>query len=152
MTALVFPTHVREQILEQHAGLRTLLRRALDHTVLDRSDGDEPDPVRLGAVVVELCGRFRAHLVFEADALKPVFAVLDSWGPERIRELDTEHARQGHDLDALLARVEARENIQQLSAAVSGLAADLLKDMDAEEDGCLRASLLCDVSLTVERR
>ena len=152
MTALVFPTHVREQILEQHAGLRTLLRRTLDHSVPDRSDGHEPDPVRFRGVVLELCEQFRAHLVFEADALRPVFAVLDSWGPERIRELDTEHARQGRDLAALRARVEARENVHQLSAAVSGLAADSLKDMDAEEDGCLRASLLSAVCLTVERR
>jgi len=152
MASLVFPTLVREQILEQHGELRTLVRRAIEHAVPDRADGPEPDPTELRAVVVELCERVRAHLVFEADALRPVFAVLDSWGPERIRDLNTEHIRQGQDLDALLAKVDAQENIHQLSVAVSMLGADLLKDMDAEEDGCLRASLLSAVSLTIERR
>lgn len=152
MASLLFPTLVREQILEQHGELRTLVRRAMDHTVPGRPDGSEPDPMQLRAVVVELCERFRAHLAFEAEALRPVFAVLDSWGPERIRDLNTEHIRQGQDLDALLARVDAQENIHQLSVAVSRLGADLLKDMDAEEEGCVRASLLSDVSLTIERR
>ena len=81
-----------------------------------------------------------------------MFAVLDSWGPERIRELDTEHARQRQELEALRVRLDSEENVHRLSAAVSELADDLLKDMDAEEDGCLRASLLSAVSLTVERR
>ena len=97
MTLLVFPTHVREQVLAQHAELRTILGRVTDHAVSRGSDVQER-AVRLRRVVMELCERFRAHLVFEADALKPVFAVLDSWGPERIRELETEHARQRRDL------------------------------------------------------
>jgi uncharacterized coiled-coil protein SlyX len=153
MATLVFPTHVREQILEQHAGLRVLLRGAMDHAA-DRegSSDDEPGAVRLRAILSELCEQFRAHLVFESDALKPVFAVLDSWGPERIRELDIEHARQRQELDALRARLVSEKNIHRLSAAISGLADDLLNDMDAEEDGCLRASLLSAVSLTVQRR
>ena len=152
MATLVFPTHVREQILEQHAGLRVLLRGATDHAKPKRSRDGERDAVRLRAIVSELSEQFRAHLVFEADALRPVFAVLDSWGPERIRELDTEHARQRQEFDALRARLESEENIDTLSAAVSTLADDLLKDMEAEEDGCLRANLLSAVSLTVKRR
>jgi Hemerythrin HHE cation binding domain len=152
MATLVFPTHVREQILEQHAGLRALLRGATDHAKREGSRDGERNAVRLRAIVSELSERFRAHLAFESDALRPVFAVLDSWGPERIRELDIEHARQRQELDALRTKLESEENIHTLSAAVSRLADDLLKDMDAEEDGCLRASLLSAVSLTIERR
>jgi hypothetical protein len=139
---MVFPSQVREGILEQHAGLRTLLHGAMAHAKGGGCTDQERDAVRLRAIVSELCERFRAHLVFESDALKPVFAVLDSWGPERIRELDIEHGD----------RLESEENILHLSTALSELADDLLKDMDAEEDGCLRASLLSAVSLTVERR
>ena len=152
MTRLVFPSHVREQILEQHAELRTLLRGAIEHAERGARDDQELDAPRLRAIFLELCQQFRAHLVFESDALRPVFAVLDSWGPERIRELDNEHARQRQELDALGARLASEESIRRLSAAISELADDLLKDMDAEEDGCLRASLLSAVSLTIERR
>jgi hypothetical protein len=152
MATIVFPSQVREGILEQHARLRTLLHGAMAHARGQGCNDQEPDAVRLRAIVSDLCERFRAHLVFESDALKPVFAVLDSWGPERIRELDIEHARQREELAALRARLESEENIHHLSTALSTLADDLLKDMDAEEDGCLRASLLSAVSLTVQRR
>ncbi len=152
MTRLVFPSHVRERILEQHAELRTLLRGAMEYAERGARTDQELDAARLRAVFLELCERFRAHLVFESEALRPVFAVLDSWGPERIRELDLEHARQRLGLDALRARLESEESIHRVSAAISELADDLLKDMDEEEDGCLRASLLSAVSLTIERR
>lgn len=152
MTTMVFPSHVRERILEQHAGLRTLLHDALEHAKRGACNDQELDAARLRNIFLELCDQFRAHLAFESEALRPVFAVLDSWGPERIRELDTEHARQRRELDALRAKLESEETIYRLSAAIIELADDLLKDMDAEEDGCLRASLLSAVCLTVERR
>jgi uncharacterized coiled-coil protein SlyX len=150
--SLVFPTHVRKQVLEQHGELRALLQRVSDHTAPEGSGGGELDSVRLRTTALELARRFRDHLSFEAEALKPVFAVLDAWGPERIRELENEHARQRQELDALLGRFESRENVDQLALALRGLVADLLRDMDEEEEGCLRASLLSAVSLTVERR
>ena len=55
-------------------------------------------------------------------------------------------------LDFGKAKLDSEDDLQALSAELSKLAGDLLKDMDAEEDGCLRASLLSAVSLTVERR
>jgi uncharacterized coiled-coil protein SlyX len=152
MAMLVFPSQVRERILEQHGELRTLLHRAIDAPEVASSGAATVDCAQLRAIGLELCDRLRQHLVFEADALRPVFAVLDYWGPERIRELDTEHARQREELEALKAQLESEAEFQQLSAALSKLAGDLLKDMDAEEDGCLRASLLSAVSLTVEPR
>jgi len=152
MAMLVFPSHVRERILEQHGELRTLLHRAIDAPEVASSGAATVDCAQLRAIGLELCDRLRQHLVFEADALRPVFAVLDYWGPERIRELDIEHARQREELDALRCKLDSADDLQELSADLSKLAGELLKDMDAEEDGCLRATLLCDVSLTVERR
>ena len=153
MSRLVFPTHVREQVLEQHVELRNLLHRALAEAAPDGSDAPEPDAVRLRTVALELCERFRAHLIFEAEALRPVLAVLDAWGPERIRDLEREHARQQQDLDALLDRMEPGEAALRLAPALQSLAGALLRDMEEEEEeGCLRASLLSAVSLTIERR
>jgi uncharacterized coiled-coil protein SlyX len=153
MSSLVFPTHVRDQVLEQHVELRTLLHRVIALAAPDAgSDASDLDAVRLRTAALELGQRFRAHLVFEAQILKPVFAVLDAWGPERIRDLESEHARQRKDLDALLERFESKEDVDRLAGALRSLAADLLQDMDDEEQGCLRASLLSAVSLRIERR
>jgi hypothetical protein len=152
MAMLVFPSQVREEILEQHGALRALLHRAIDGPEVASSGAARIGSAEMRAIGLELCNRLREHLVFEADALRPVFAVLDYWGPERIRELDTEHARQRQELDALKSKLDSEDDLQALSTDLSKLAGELLKDMDAEEDGCLRASLLCDVSLTVERR
>jgi uncharacterized coiled-coil protein SlyX len=149
---MVFPSHVREQILEQHAGLRTLLHRALENANRGACNDQVPERARLRTTVLEICDQFRAHLAFESEALRPVFAVLDSWGPERIRDLDTEHARQRQELDALRTMLESEQTVHRLSATLGKLVDDLLRDMDAEEDGCLRESLLSAVSLTVERR
>jgi Hemerythrin HHE cation binding domain len=152
MSSLVFPTHARDQVLEQHVELRAFLHRVIAHGAPERSEASELDAVRLRTAALELGQRFRAHLVFEAEVLKPVFAVLDAWGPERIRDLENEHARQRKDLDALLERFESGEDLERLAGALRSLAVDLLQDMEEEEQGCLRASLLSAVSLRIERR
>jgi hypothetical protein len=100
----------------------------------------------------EVCERFKVHLEFEEQALKPVFAVLDSWGPERVRELVLEHERQRAELDALMRRLSTEADVEPLALALRGLAAALLRDMDEEEQGCLRASLMSASYLTFERR
>ena len=81
-----------------------------------------------------------------------MFAVLDGWGPERIRDLQEEHSRQRRDLDALLEGFETGADVECLASAIRTLAQDLLRDMADEEEGCLRASLLGADSLAIERR
>jgi hypothetical protein len=152
MPSLVFPSMVRNQVLEQHVELRAILKRVIADASPGGSSPREVDAVRLGTTARDLCQRFHAHLAFEQEALTPVFAVLDSWGPERVRDMHDEHARQRRELDALLCRVEAGDDIEPLTLALRVLAADLLRDMEEEEAGCLRASLMSADSLTVERR
>jgi hypothetical protein len=105
----------------------------------------------LATTTRELCVRFKAHLAFEEEALKPVFAVIDGWGPERVRALETEHVRQRRELDALVARF-CSGDVEQIAGALRALAGDLLRDMEEEEQGCLRAGPMSDGHLTVERR
>ena len=147
MPSLVFPALVRRQVLEQHGELRVVLER-----VIGRAAPVARDAVELAASAREMCGRFRVHLDFEEHALPPVFAVLDAWGPERVRDLRDVHARQRQVLDGLLGRFEAGGNVHELAGALRDLALDLLRDMEEEEDGCLRASLMSSDSLPVERR
>jgi Hemerythrin HHE cation binding domain len=152
MPLLVFPSMVRNQVLEQHTELRALLVRAVADAAPNGSPPGEVDAERLRTTARELCQRFHAHLTFEQEALAPVFAVLDSWGPERVMDMHVEHTRQRRELDALLGRFEAGEGIEQMTFALRGLAVDLLRDMEEEEASCLRASLMSADSLTVERR
>ena len=62
---MVFPTHVREQILQQHPELRTLWCRVTDHLTRSGVDEEEQDAARLRVTVLELCERFQPHLIFE---------------------------------------------------------------------------------------
>lgn len=152
MPSLVFPSLVRNQVLEQHVELRALLERAIADATPERSARQALDADRLGTTARELCARFRTHLAFEEETLVRVFAVLDAWGPERVRNLHDDHARQRHEFDALLGRFESGGDVELLALALRNLAADLLRDMEEEEEGCLRASLMSADSLTVERR
>ena len=148
MPLLVFPSHVRSQVLDQHVELRALLERAVAH--LESPLG--PDAGMTGAIVQEVSQCFLAHLAFEDETLKPVFAVLDSWGPERVRDLDTDHARQRRQLAGLVAKLESKADVLDVAEALRGLVTDLLRDMEEEEGGCLRATAMSSGCLTVERR
>ncbi len=151
MPSLVFPSLVRDEVLEQHVELRGLLERAIVDATPQRSASSELDSEGLGATARELCARFRAHLAFEEDALARVFAVLDAWGPERVRNLHDDHARQRQEFDALLGMFESGGDVELLAVALRNLAVDLLRDMEEEEDR-LGVGLMSADSLSVERR
>jgi len=148
MATLVFPATVRDQVRKQHTELRTVLQDALASTVAS----EDRDPKVLAVLARDLCERFRAHLAFEDEALRPVLAVLDSWGPERVMSLHQEHARQRVVLDELRLKLEAEPSVPELTAALNQLAATLLRDMDEEEQGLLQSSAMAANFLTIERR
>jgi hypothetical protein len=141
MSSMVFPAQVRAEVLEQHAGLRELLGDTVEELARQRETG-ERDPERLRAAGRELCARFHEHLLYEDEWLVPVLAVLDSWGPERVRELHTEHTRQRRTLGGLWMMFDFATDVEELATALRELAEDLLRDMDAEEAGCLAAEAM----------
>jgi hypothetical protein len=122
--SVLFPALVRDQIFDQHVALRRLLVSALDDTTLALR-GQPAALARLAESTRELDRRFRAHLAFEEEHLVPILAVVDLWGPERVRALVEEHARQRSELDALVAGVgEAREPEHLAVSLRSALFAD----------------------------
>jgi ElaB/YqjD/DUF883 family membrane-anchored ribosome-binding protein len=154
MPSLVFPALVRTQILEQHRELRALLEEVLR---IRASSAHPPGPAapsrdarRLAHTAEDLCERFQAHLAFEQAALTPIFAIIDAWGPERVKDLCDEHERQRRELDRLRERFQREDDVERRADALRGLADELLRDMDEEEAGCLRASLLSADSLFAE--
>jgi hypothetical protein len=140
-SSLLFPATVRRQVLEQHTALRALLQDALEQTTrcLQR---DTADFGRLTASAKDLHRRFHAHLAYEERALTPVLGAMDLWGPERIEALLAEHGRQRAELDTILEGIESDWDMQRLALTLRSLAADLLIDMEEEEQGCLAAAQL----------
>jgi hypothetical protein len=151
MPTLVFPSLVRDEVLGQHVELRGLLEQVIVDATPGRSASRNMEWADLGTTARDLCARFRAHLVFEETALARVFAVLDAWGPERVRNLHDEHTRQRRAFDSVLEMFESGDDVELLAVALRNLAADLLRDMEEEEDR-LRESPMSADSLTVERR
>jgi hypothetical protein len=145
--SLVFPSTIRSQVLAQHEKLRELANKTLAETA-----GSSLDVNSLERCAREVHERFHSHLLFEESALVPVLWVVDGWGPERVDDLRREHARQRQELDAVIQGLESGWSAERLALELTRLAGDLLKDMIEEEEGCLRASLLCDGHLSYERR
>jgi iron-sulfur cluster repair protein YtfE (RIC family) len=147
---LLFPSIVRDQVLEQHQTLRTMFLRALDATTLSLR-GDGPDLADLGTLALDLRQRFRAHLTFEEHMLVPVLAQLDLWGPERVQALREEHARQRAELETIVEGIKSDWDVARLAVVLRSLVTDLLRDMEEEEDGCLNARLLRDDVVSVDQ-
>jgi hypothetical protein len=145
MSTLMFPSMVRDQVLEQHAALRGLLVEAEEE--LGRSRSASREDGRLRAIGRALCDRFAEHLLFEERELVPVLAEVDSWGPERVRDIHLAHARQRRKLEALWQRLELEPDSDAVALALSDLADDMLRDMEAEEQGCLCAEAMSAVIL-----
>jgi hypothetical protein len=150
MSTLVFPASVRDEVLRQHDELRGLLRAVARD--VDTADVDEPPGRRLMASGRELCQRFREHLSFEDEYLKPVLAVLDSWGPERVRGLEEDHRRQRCRLVAVMDAIETSGDPEEAAEELADLIEDLGLDMEQEELTCLAAPDMAAELLTVERR
>jgi hypothetical protein len=136
-TRLLFPQTVRQEVLEQHERLRTLLRVALEASTQGLRGGSA-DRLTLARIAFELERSFDAHLAFEERAVMPILASADLWGPERVRELLEEHGRQRAELRTLVEGLEAGWELDLHSVVLRSLAAELLLDMGEEERGLLR--------------
>ena len=132
MAALLFPSMVRDEILAQHADLRLRLAELAEEIGLLRL-GQVGSDDRLRALGRDLCAHFRAHLQFEDQELIPVLAVIDSWGPERVREIHVAHARQRRKVESLSSRLDFEPDADEVERALADLAEDMSTDMESEE-------------------
>jgi hypothetical protein len=149
--SLLFPSMVRDQVLTQHEQLRELIGGILAGEIgCERGDGPDAEAIERSAR--QLHGRFREHLAFEEQTLAPVLWLVDGWGPERVQDLRREHARQRQALDALIVGLESGWSTERTGRELRSLAQALLQDMKEEEEGCVRADLLCDGVMDRERR
>jgi Hemerythrin HHE cation binding domain len=129
-------------VLEQHGVLRGLLQRALDQTTRELLHEEGTGLGELTETAQELARCFHGHLAFEERRLAPILAVMDLWGPERVADLLSEHARQRAEMEALLEGIAQGWDADRVALTLRSLTADLLSDMAEEERGCLHAEIL----------
>lgn len=148
---MVFPASVREAVLDQHRELRALMQAVLDECACE-PPAQERDRERFVQMIRALHRCFAAHLEFEERELAAVLAVVDHWGPERLRAMHEEHARQRAEFAGLLEGTDAGWQTEDLAIVVRSLVTELTCDMEAEERGCLDTKLIHAQFLEIARR
>jgi hypothetical protein len=138
------PSAVRVQVLDQHRELRRLITRIVDAT----APGRPREP--LMGLLRDLRARLFQHLAFEEQTLTSALAEADAWGPQRVRDMLDEHARQRAEVEVIVQGIETWD-AEGLNLAARTLAADLIHDMDAEERGPLSPDLLRDDVVNVDQ-
>jgi hypothetical protein len=140
------PSEVRDLVSREHVQIR-ILATEVDADCRRALDGDSVD---LKPRVVTLARLLWNHLALEDRLLVPLLQKLDAWGPVRVKEILSEHARQREELTVLTHRSRAG-SAHALAAATRRLIADLRTDMDAEERDLLHPDLLRDDPVVVHQ-
>jgi len=122
----------KTRLLREHEILRALLARVGE--AAERAQGGDPlGAVHLRTALPPLRAAFEAHLGHEEEALAPVLARLDSWGPHRLEQMAKEHASQRRALALTAGEVQSGANDVAVARRALKLVATLLDDMAAEE-------------------
>lgn len=150
-TAPIGADAARTEILAQHAGIREVLGD-LDRLTREVLSGQGPGVIRLRAVVGGLRLQLERHLAFEEAHLVPVLKRADPWGPDRVKRLAEEHARQRRELATLEGDALATSDLRMTALALQKLIADVLTDMDHEERSLLVSDVLRDDLVAVDQQ
>jgi hypothetical protein len=135
-----FPSQVLEALNEQHAMLRTLIRRC--ELLADDVDGGYTAPRVLWEATDELRQALDAHNRHEERVLKPLLLELDAFGEIRIERMLLEHV--GEHL-AINERLRASTTI-----ALRDALSELRDHLDEEERYFVTSRVLHDDLVTLE--
>ncbi|MGO8993919.1 MAG: hemerythrin domain-containing protein [Polyangiaceae bacterium] len=142
------PSEIRRELLEQHAGLRSLIEatcRATESAA--RGEGSRDEAADCLARVVDA---LRRHNLREEDLLRDLIPTVDPWGPARAEIMTEEHIEEHRELFAtLVAATEARDP-RAAATLVRELREHLLEHMAREEKGFLGEDALHDDDLSVD--
>lgn len=146
----MLPSQIRRMILDDHRWLRELLADA-GETARRVEAGDHALTGRLRERAQAMRERFLAHLDLEEAHLVPALREADAWGEERARRILREHAEQRERFAALLEALRGPcGDAPALARDVRTLVADLLAEMDDEEETMLAERVLHDDPLVVD--
>jgi len=134
------PSEARNQLLQEHARLRVLVRTAEDAAHRLLTGKDDLGPFRLA--LTELRDAFAQHNISEEELLWHMLSDADAWGPVRVRGMIEEHVGEHCAMRAALA------DELDIAPRMRDLAEELLAHMDAEERTFLDSSVLRDDIIT----
>lgn len=138
------------QILSDHDHLRVLLERLA--SAAEDALRDEKHRPRLRDALDQLRDTLERHLVTEERLLVPLLLGADRWGPERVAQLEEEHAGQRALVTALAEDAgEGVRTTDDLVDEIRWFVASLGKEMRDEEATFLNAEAVGEVAFAGEQ-
>lgn len=146
---MTFPSDVHARLAQEHARLRVLLAEigALADGPLEGPS--EQTVVDLAALLSRLALLLAAHNASEEAALRPLLALTDAWGPERIDEMVKDHIAEHAALRGMIAPLKDLTDVAGLRRSSAELVALLRDHLEEEERTFLNARVLRDDCVTV---
>jgi iron-sulfur cluster repair protein YtfE (RIC family) len=145
----IYPSEIRERILEDHRMLRTLLER-MEVLARHMLQGKGSSRGELRAQLLVLDERLRTHMELEEEVLVPALRSADAWGQERVDRFHAEHTRQREILDAIWrSDAEVHRTGIEFALLAWGLVRLLREDMAEEERLSLNERVLRDDPIEV---
>ncbi|HVU50488.1 MAG TPA: hemerythrin domain-containing protein [Polyangia bacterium] len=130
----------RDAILSRHDALRGMALESVEWA--DRPMSSEADVARLRAGARTFYRTVEDYLAFEEEALPPALRDVIGWGPVLLEQIEEDHRRQREALaNALLALEPESMSCFELANALRGFAAELLRDLEREDEALLNAQL-----------
>ena len=131
---------LRDAILSRHDALRGMAVESADWAERQATSAAEIARLRRGARA--FYRTVEEYLAFEQEALPPALRDVIGWGQVLLEQIEEDHRRQR---EALATRLSAREPDSmswfELASELRAFAADLLRDLDREDEALLNAQL-----------
>jgi hypothetical protein len=131
---------LRDTILSSHDTLRGLLVETVGRA--DPRAAARADLGALRAGALRLYHTVAAYLAFEEQALPPALRDVIGWGPVLQEQIEEDHRRQRQALAAAQTALEPDAlSWSELADDLRAFAADLLRDLEREDEALLNAQL-----------
>lgn len=144
----MYPSQVRNRILEDHNEIRALLEKLEE---LEAAPAGEAASVELINAATTLKTKLRAHIELEDEILDPALnEVGDAWRKlrqQKLQDLHVEHERLLATLDEVLKSDPVAS--KPLHDTVNALIASVREDMELEESILLSDNVLRDDAVAI---
>jgi hypothetical protein len=142
------PSKIRDELLEQHRGLRSLIEQTCLAT--ERwSCGDGPQRDARDCLIC-LADAVRKHNLREEELLQDVIPTVDPWGPVRAEIMKEEHVKEHEDLYVALRDAAILTGAKQTARLVVELRERMLVHMAREERDFLNEDTLRDDDVSID--
>ena len=136
------PSEIRNELLEQHQGLRLRIEQARE--VVTRCQRGEDARDDLHRALVHVADAVRMHNQREEELMHDVLPPLDVWGHVRKEVMLEEHVVEHSEIFNALMQASSGKDLEKAAATALTLFEQMLQHMEREEKVFLGADLLSD--------